>query len=353
MAYALGNLRVALLAAAGFTSLGLLGLWTQSMDTLALTLTAVGICLVIGVPLGIAVGLSRPLERALTPVLDLMQAMPTFVYLAPLALFFLIGPATGVIATVIYAIAPVDPAHRARGGRRARGSAGVQPLRGRDRAQLLRKVRLPMAKRTIMLGINQTTMCALSMVTIAALVDAPGLGQTVLGALRILDVGTAFNGGLAIVIMAIVLDRVTTAASERTRAPGRAGFRAHRRRLTLAGLGVATVVAIYLAYTYYWAAQFPGPARGGVVGVGLADAVSAASDWVSLHLLRRHPGRQEVDDVRVAQPVPGAARRVAVVPGLRRRAGAQRDPGRRARGRHRRALPGPAHRHRACGRTRW
>jgi glycine betaine/proline transport system permease protein len=285
--YALANLRMAVLAGLGFVSFGLLGLWQQSMDTLALTLAAVLICLVIGIPLGIWVGLSRRAERVATPVLDFMQTMPTFVYLAPLTLFFLIGPASAVIATLIYAMPPVIriTAHGIHGvagaALEASTSLGATPW------QLLRKVRLPMAKRTIVVGINQTTMCALSMVTIAALIDAPGLGRTVLDALQHVDVGTAFVGGLAIVVMAIVLDRVTTAASVRAEEAYRTGAgRSHRRRRTiLAVLGVLTLVAVYLSYTFVWAAQFPGPQQGGAVGGYVADGVGHASNWAQSHLV--------------------------------------------------------------------
>ena len=148
------------------------------MDTLALTLAAVLLSLLIGIPLGIWAGLSDRFNRLVTPVLDFMQTMPTFVYLAPLTLFFLIGPASATIATLIYALPPAIritahgirsvPRDDGRGGRRRWARPGWQPLR---------KVLLPMAKRTIVLGINQTIMAALSMVTIAALIDAPGPRQ--------------------------------------------------------------------------------------------------------------------------------------------------------------------------------
>jgi glycine betaine/proline transport system permease protein len=284
-AYAVGNLRVAVLTAAGFTSFGLLGYWQESMDTLALTLAAVLICLAVGIPLGIWAGLSDRLNRVLTPVLDFMQTMPTFVYLAPLTLLFLIGPASAVIATLIYAMPPVVriTAHGIRSVASSSLEAGTSL--GATRWQLLRTVRVPMAKRTIVLGINQTVMCALSMVTIAALIDAPGLGQVVVRALQTLDVGTAFSAGLAIVIMAIVLDRVTTAARDRVETQYRAGPRARgRRRAVLAGLAVVAAVALYLSYTYVWAAYFPGPERGGVVGGHVATWVTQASDWVQVHL---------------------------------------------------------------------
>jgi glycine betaine/proline transport system permease protein len=287
-AYAFARLRTAVLTAVGLISLGLLGLWRESMDTLALTITAVLLSLLIGIPVGVWLGLSRRVERVLTPILDVMQAMPTFVYLAPLTLFFLIGPASAVIATLIYAMPPVMrlTAHGVRGVSEAALEASASL--GATRWQLLRTVQIPLAKRTIVLGVNQTTMAALSMVTIAALIDAPGLGNTVLRALSALDVGRAFAGGMAIVILAIILDRVTTTASvrveERYRA-GEPGPAARRRRtITLTVLAVAAAASFYLAYTFYWAAIFPGPSRGGVIATSIEDAANAATDWSRLNL---------------------------------------------------------------------
>jgi glycine betaine/proline transport system permease protein len=303
--YALANLRMAVLAGLGFLSFGVLGLWQQSMDTLALTLAAVLICLVIGIPLGIWVGLSNRAERIATPVLDFMQTMPTFVYLAPLTLFFLIGPASAVIATLVYAMPPVIriTAHGIRGVPAAALEASESL--GATRWQLLRKVRLPMAKRTIVLGINQTTMCALSMVTIAALIGAPGLGSTVVNALQHLQVGIAFVGGLAIVVMAIVLDRVTTAASVRVEEANRAGRTgaARRHRIILAGLGVLTLVAVYLSYTFVWAAEFPGPQPDGVLGGPIADGVAQATNWVQVHLVGVTTGIRNVVSYGLLNPL--------------------------------------------------
>lgn len=224
-----GNVRVAALAVAGFVLFGLQGLWRESMDTLALTLAAVLVSLLIGIPLGVWAGLSDRVYRLATPVLDFMQTMPTFVYLAPLTLFFLIGPASATIATLIFATPPAVriTAHAIRSVPAATVEA-AQSL-GATRGQTLATVLLPLSKRTVVLGVNQTIMAALSMVTIAALIDAPGLGKTVVKALETLDVGTAFNAGLAIVVLAVLLDRVTTAASEED-ARRRGGRRDRRRR---------------------------------------------------------------------------------------------------------------------------
>ncbi|MDI6097054.1 ABC transporter permease subunit [Actinoplanes sp. NEAU-A12] len=278
VSWAVANAKVALLAAGGFVFFGLQGLWQESMDTLALTLAAVAISLLIGIPLGVWAGLSDRFHRLITPVLDFMQTMPTFVYLAPLTLLFLIGPASATIATLIYAVPPAIrlTAHGIRSVPRPAVEA-TESL-GATGRQTLTKVLLPLSKRTIVLGVNQTIMAALSMVTIAALIDAPGLGKTVIKALQTLDVGTAFNAGLAIVVMAIVLDRVTTAASERARPSGPVP---RFRRPLAGGLGVVTAVCCYLSYTYVWAAEFPdGPGLGGALSRG-ADSVTA---WAQAEL---------------------------------------------------------------------
>jgi glycine betaine/proline transport system permease protein len=211
----IGGWTMALLSAVAVLSFGVLGLWETSVDTLALTLASVAIALAIGLPLGILAGRNDRVMRFISPVLDVMQIMPTFAYLAPLSLFFLIGPPTAAIATVIYAMPPAIriTALGIRGV--SRTSVEAATAMGSTRGQLLRKVQLPMARSTIILGVNQTMMMALSMVVITVLVDAPGLGKDIIRALQTVDVGAAFDAGIAIVIMAILLDRLTTRAGER------------------------------------------------------------------------------------------------------------------------------------------
>jgi glycine betaine/proline transport system permease protein len=243
-----GGWRLAGLMATGFLSFGVLGLWERSVETLALTLASVVLSLAIGVPLGIAAGRSERFMNAIRPVLDFMQIMPTFAYLPWITLFFLISPASAAIATMIYAI---PPAIRIT----ALGIRGVAPTTveaatslGSTGRQLLTKVQLPMARRTIILGINQTIMMALSMVVITSLIDGPGLGKTILKALQINNVGLAFDAGIAIVIMAIMLDRLTTQASERFD-PAKPGRRLSvrglsGRRLVLAAIGACAVAIV-------------------------------------------------------------------------------------------------------------
>ncbi|MEH0447769.1 ABC transporter permease subunit [Streptomyces sp. B21-102] len=282
VSWAFGNWRVALLAVAGFTFLGLQGLWQESMDTLALTLSAVFVALLFAIPLGVWAGLSDRFHRIMTPFLDFMQTMPTFVYLAPLTLFFLIGGASASIATVIYAAPPAIriTAHAIRTVPETTVEAADSL--GATRRQALVKVLLPMSKRTVVMGVNQTIMAALAMVTIAALIDAPGLGKTVVQALQSLDVGTAFNAGLSIVVLAIVLDRVTTAASVREEEARRSKnrFLAWRRPLLAAGAAV-TAVLVFMSHTYLWAAEFPGD---GGVGSSIASAADTTTTWVQDNL---------------------------------------------------------------------
>ncbi|MFC9639938.1 ABC transporter permease [Streptomyces mirabilis] len=282
VSWAVGNWRVALLAVAGFTFFGLQGLWQESMDTLALTLSAVFVALLFAIPLGVWAGLSDRFNRIMTPFLDFMQTMPTFVYLAPLTLFFLIGGASATIATVIYAAPPTIriTAHAIRNV--SKTTVEAADSLGATRRQSLLKVLLPMSKRTVVMGVNQTIMAALAMVTIAALINAPGLGANVIQALQSLDVGTAFNAGLAIVVMAIVLDRVTTAASAREENARRSKNTFVRWRRPLLGAGaVVTAVLIYLSHTYLWAADFPGD---GTIGSHIASAADTATNWAQDNL---------------------------------------------------------------------
>ncbi|QIY93715.2 ABC transporter permease [Streptomyces sp. S1D4-11] len=282
VSWAVGNWRVALLAVAGFTFFGLQGLWQESMDTLALTLSAVFVALLFAIPLGVWAGLSDRFNRIMTPFLDFMQTMPTFVYLAPLTLFFLIGGASATIATVIYAAPPTIriTAHAIRNV--SKTTVEAADSLGATRRQSLLKVLLPMSKRTVVMGVNQTIMAALAMVTIAALINAPGLGANVIQALQSLDVGTAFNAGLAIVVMAIVLDRVTTAASAREENARRSRNTFVKWRRPLLGAGaVVTAVLIYLSHTYLWAADFPGD---GTIGSHIASAADTATNWAQDNL---------------------------------------------------------------------
>ena len=277
IAYALAGVRSTILVVVSFLAFGVFGFWTESIDLLIITFTAVLISVAVGIPLAIAMARSRTVTTVVTPVLDVMQTMPSFVYLLPLVLLFSIGPSAAVVATLIYALPPVVriTAH----GLRTVAPSTIEATTsmGSTRAQLLRKVQLPMAKQTIIVGVNQTMMAALSIATIAALIDGPGLGEPVIEALQTLDIGTAFVSGLCIVIIAIMLDRTTTAASERAEAERRTAVHdPRRRRAALIGGGVVAAVAVYLSRSYLWAAD---PDTLPDLGRPLADAVGSATEW--------------------------------------------------------------------------
>jgi glycine betaine/proline transport system permease protein len=239
--------RVTILVVASFLSFGLMGLWDESMQTLALMAASVAVSLVIGIPLGVVAGLNDRFLRAITPVLDAMQIVPAFAYLMPVVVIFSVGAPAAVIATVVYA---VPPAVRITAlGIRGVSTNAVEAAEsmGSTRLQVLHKVQLPLARRTIMLGVNQTIMMALSMVVIASIIGGAGLGDTVINALTKLDVGQAAVGGAAIVIMAIALDRATAAAGLRADRTSHHLTGSARRRLhwlTLAMLPAIVVVCL-------------------------------------------------------------------------------------------------------------
>lgn len=184
------------------------GYWEQTTETLALVLASAALCMLIGVPLGIAAAHRPWLFTALRPILDLMQTIPTFVYLIPALVLFGLGEVPGLIATVIFAIAaPVRLTHLGVSSTpQALLEAGESF--GCTRTQLLFKVELPFALPQIMAGFTQTIMLSLSMVVIAAMVGAPGLGVPILRAINTVNIAKGFEAGFAIVIIAIILDRV-------------------------------------------------------------------------------------------------------------------------------------------------
>jgi glycine betaine/proline transport system permease protein len=273
--------RMSILTVACFLAFALLGFWEESMDLLIVTLLAVAISVIVGIPMAILMARNKTARAIVTPVLDVMQTLPSFTYLLPLSLLFEIGPAAAVICTVIYSLPPVMRIA-------SHGLLNVNPATveatnsmGQTSWQRLLKVDLPMAKRTIIVGINQTTMAALSMATIAAFINGPGLGQPVVRALNALRVGDAFVPGLCIVLMAIMMDRVTTAASQHSEnlARGQARNIAELRgRLLIAG-AVITTVCVYLGANYTWAAKPPSSSA----GTWLANRVQEVIDWISKH----------------------------------------------------------------------
>ncbi len=211
LAWRLAGRGVAIFTIISFLVLDSVGVWSETMTTLAMILTAVVFCAVIGVPLGIAAAASDRFASNIRPVLDIMQTIPPFVYLVPIVMLFGVGLVPGVIATIIFALPPIVRLTNL-GIRQVQGElveAGY--AFGSTPRQVLWEIQIPLALRTIMAGLNQTLMLALSMAVIAALIGAGGLGLTVFTGLGRLDVGQAFLGGLGIVLLAIVLDRITQA----------------------------------------------------------------------------------------------------------------------------------------------
>lgn len=209
----------------GLYLIGVVGLWDKLMQTFSLVLISTLFSILIGIPIGILAAGSRWLRRVLVPVMDVMQTLPSFVYLIPVLMLFGLGKVPALFATVIYAVPPlirltvlglmhVDPA-----AKEAAQSFGV------TRWQMLTRVTLPLARPSIMAGINQTTMMALAMVVVASMIGARGLGEDVLAGIQTLDIGRGLQAGIAIVILAIVIDRITQAYGEPLR-KRRAGKRA-------------------------------------------------------------------------------------------------------------------------------
>ena len=318
VAWAVAGMRSALLVIVSFLFFGIFGLWQDSLDLFLVTILAVAVCFVIGLPTGIAMARNHTVSAVVTPLLDIAQTLPPFAYLAPVALGFGIGPTTAIVLTVIYALPPL--VRITEHGIRSVPETTIEAARslGLTGSQMLRQVQLPMARRTIVVGINQSMMAALSMATIAALVNGPGLGKPVNAALQIQNVGAASVAGVLIVLMAIMLDRTTTAASERSESQGRSGIASvsgpgvmlkgvmlerlprwatedagrgvRRPRLTNAGKWlvravwlVPVLVAVYVSRSQLVLAQFPDrntwPFLKAIDGTTVTKLVNDFSNW--------------------------------------------------------------------------
>ena len=208
-AYRTNGLKFSCLTVVGLVFIDLVDLWSESMTTLAMIFTAVIFCIIIGIPLGILSSRSKTFEIILRPILDVMQTIPSFVYLIPVVMLFGIGLTPGVVATIIFALPPIIRLTNLGIRQVGKGFKEAGSSLGLTKVLILLKIEIPLALKTIMAGINQTLMLALSMVVIAALIGAGGLGLTVYVALGRLDIGSAVIGGTAIVILAIILDRIT------------------------------------------------------------------------------------------------------------------------------------------------
>ncbi|MDW6004888.1 glycine betaine/L-proline ABC transporter permease ProW [Vibrio mangrovi] len=209
IAWQLAGLRMGIISLCSLIVVGLVGAWNDAMITLALVMTSVFFCLLMGLPLGIWLARNQTAARVIRPVLDAMQTTPAFVYLVPIVMLFGIGNVPGVVVTIIFALPPIVrltilgiqqvPEELIEAGH----AFGASPK------QMLYRIQLPLAMPSIMAGVNQTLMLSLSMVVIASMIAVGGLGQTVLRGIGRLDMGMAAVGGLGIVILAILLDRIT------------------------------------------------------------------------------------------------------------------------------------------------
>ncbi|MEU1704574.1 ABC transporter permease subunit [Streptomyces sp. NPDC005706] len=272
VAWRVAGIRLAAGTAAALLACGVLGMWVPTMQTLALMVVAVLASVAVGALLGLAAGLSDRLNRALRPVLDTMQVLPAFAYLLPVVLVFGIGVPAAVLATVVYAAPPMARLT-------ALGLRGADPevleaveSLGATARQRLLTARIPLARKELLLGLNQTIMMALSMAVIASVIGAGGLGDRVYQALASVDVGAALAAGIPIVLLAVVLDRVTAAAGNGTPAAG-------RPRTIGWPYALAVTVAVALATRLLGALDWPGGWT-----LPIAEPVNRAVDWMTAHL---------------------------------------------------------------------
>jgi len=305
LGYAGGGWKTGLLAFSGLLVLGALNLWDPSMLTLAVTLAAVLVSVALGIPIGILMAKSDRARAIITPILDVLQIMPQVAYLIPFVLFFGIGPPAAAIVTVVYAM-PAAIRITALGIRGVPESA-LEAARslGSSAGQILSKVELPLARKTIGLAINQTIMLALSMVVITVLIDGPGLGVNIIRAMQTLNVGQIFDAGLAIVILAIVLDRITEQASLRMDPRGREADATNRRRSiprrwVLIGLGVVCVAALAAtAVAPDWAGVFP---KDWAV-LSFREPINDIVGWIKANLVFLTTGFKNAFTSVVIQPI--------------------------------------------------
>ncbi|MFH8464314.1 ABC transporter permease [Streptomyces sp. NPDC017991] len=277
VAWRVAGVRLALGTAAAVLTCGLLGMWVPTMQTLALMVVAVLASVALGALLGLAAGLSDRTYRALRPVLDTMQVLPAFAYLLPVVLVFGIGVPAAVLATVVYAAPPM--ARLTALGLRGADAGVMEAVEslGTTARQRLFTARLPLARKELLLGLNQTIMMALSMAVIASVIGAGGLGDRVYQALASVDVGAALAAGIPIVLLAVVLDRVTAAAGAEAEGFEEAGSRRTGRTGLLCAVAAAPAVAVAgrLAGRLDWP---------GTWIVNIAEPVNRAVDWMTDHL---------------------------------------------------------------------
>ncbi|MCX5603873.1 ABC transporter permease subunit [Streptomyces phaeochromogenes] len=275
VAWRVAGVRLALGTGAAFLACGLLGMWIPTMQTLALMVVAVLASVVLGVLLGLAAGLSDRTYRALRPVLDTMQVFPAYAYLLPVVLVFGMGVPAAVLATVVYAAPPM--ARLTALGLRGADAGVMEAVEslGTTARQRLLTARIPLARKELLLGLNQTIMMALSMAVIASVIGAAGLGDRVYQALASVDVGAALAAGIPIVLLAVVLDRVTGAAGTvDDELGGDTGSR-------WTGWAYAAVAAVAVAVAGRLTDRLDWPEAW---LVNIAEPVNRAVDWMTDHL---------------------------------------------------------------------
>ncbi|MFJ6391704.1 ABC transporter permease [Streptomyces sp. NPDC091972] len=279
VAWRVAGVRLALGTTAALLACGLLGMWVPTMQTLALMVVAVLASVAVGVLLGLAAGLSRRMDKVLRPVLDTMQVMPAYAYLLPVVLVFGMGVPAAVLATVVYAAPPM--ARLTALGLQGADKEVLEAVEslGTTARQRLLTARIPLARKELMLGLNQTIMMALSMAVIASVIGAAGLGDRVYQALASVDVGAALAAGIPIVLLAVVLDRVTGAAGDDSAGQGRTGQeRAGQGRAGWA-YALAGTVVVAVAGRLLGRLDWPDAWT-----LNIAEPVNRAVDWMTAHL---------------------------------------------------------------------
>lgn len=279
LAFLVGRLPLTLFTVIGFLLVDNLGYWSQSMDTLGLVITSGLISILIGVPVGIWLAYSKTAARIITPLLDFMQTMPAFVYLLPAVTFFSLGVVPGVIASVIFAIPPtIRLTHL--GIKQVSGElVEAADAFGSTSMQKLFKVQLPLALPTVMSGINQTIMLSLSMVVIASMIGAQGIGAEVYRAVTQLQIGKGFEAGLAVVVLAIVLDRFT----QNLFMPGRKKTSRVSSKQKAWIAAAATLVVLVAGFSQYF--------TGGTTSAGGNNtAANAVGEEVNYQIIGIDPG---------------------------------------------------------------
>jgi glycine betaine/proline transport system permease protein len=329
-----GGRRAALVGVLTMAACGVLGFWNDTMVSLSLMIVAVFVSLLIGLPLGIWAGLNDRANRWLRTFLDTAQVMPAYVYLLPIVVLFGIGNAGAVVATVIFAVAPAVrlTSHGLRNVPIVATEVGTSF--GCTPKQLLRKVQLPMARRSMLLGLNQVIMMAFGILVIAAYVGAGGLGALVLHGLQNVDVGKAFAPGLAMVFAAVALDRITTGERRRAIHTSPLGIRLQKilpTSLARIAAALAAVVVLAVLAKMLGASTFPKPLQ-----VSISKPINVVVKWVNNHVRKGVPvigGTGAINDFLVLKLLtPLRVHRLVACGAASRRGGLEerRSPTRRA-----------------------